>query len=121
DAGSFDCAGFTIEGWIRDPSGPHTLNPWTGVVVILDKRTLDNTGAVRGYQLSLYNGNLLFQLANGITSKNYYLTTSKRIDDGAWHHIAVVMQYHGSNWIGTSCPEFGTLYDNGQPITQFTT
>jgi hypothetical protein len=88
---NFGQGNLSIDAWIR-------TNDTAGVKVILDKRLEGTT--VQGYSLFLGNGNLAFQLANGVGSTtcstnpssactNY--GTSAFVADGQWHHIAVTV------------------------------
>ncbi|TAK52835.1 MAG: hypothetical protein EPO24_15015, partial [Bacteroidetes bacterium] len=88
---------FSIDAWIL-------TTQTSDRVAILDKRTGDNTNPV-GYVFFInYDGNLGFQLADGLPFTNH-VTTGQTINDGNWHHVAVT--------IDRSIADGGKLYIDG--------
>lgn len=91
---NFGTGDFTVSAWIRTTST-------SGIQVIVDKR-VETSGAVQGYSLANYNGQLLFQLADGGQGKEWYNYISEiPIADGQWHHVAVSVdrdQKDGGRW-----------------------
>jgi uncharacterized repeat protein (TIGR01451 family) len=88
---------FTIDAWIKvDPGDASGIRP------IVDKR-VEIGGKVAGYAFFLSNGNLAFQLADGVgpssacgapgdatTSCTNYVSTAN-VADGKWHFVAAVI------------------------------
>ncbi len=79
---------FTMECWVRSCDK-------RGVRDILDKRLMNGTAAVRGYELYLYNGYLSFQIA--ANSRWWNVGTASdpagQVADGKFHHVAVVVDH----------------------------
>jgi hypothetical protein len=88
---------FTIDAWIKVQPGDAS-----GVRPIVDKR-VEIGGKVAGYAFFLYNGQLGFQLADGVGSSNIcgaptssatsctnYVSTAN-VADGRWHFVAAVI------------------------------
>jgi hypothetical protein len=88
---------FTIDAWIKVQPGDAS-----GVRPIVDKR-VEIGGKVAGYAFFLYNGQLGFQLADGVGSSNIcgaptssatsctnYVSTAN-VADGSWHFVAAVI------------------------------
>lgn len=97
---------FTIDAWIRAKSDRNL-----DIQTLLDKRGFVGTSA-QGYNLFLFNGNLAFQIADGVSWANY---TSSQPDlrDGRWHFIAVTVARCGTN--GNT----GVLYVDGKSVSSF--
>jgi hypothetical protein len=76
----FGAEDFTIEGWLRTKETRSARN-------IIDKR---DTAPV-GYLVFVQNGQLGFQLTNG-ADRSDTIARGKPINDGNWHHFAVVAQ-----------------------------
>ncbi len=77
----FGTGDFTLETWIRADQGP-------GVATFLDKR---ESGPFRGYSFFLVNGALGVQLADGVGGGFTNYTSQTQVADGAWRHLAVVV------------------------------
>ncbi|MBS1797445.1 MAG: carboxypeptidase regulatory-like domain-containing protein [Acidobacteria bacterium] len=72
---------FSIDAWIKpSPTGG-------SIMTILDKR--DTAGPIFGYALSLVNGNLVLQLADGGFTN--FGVGGADLRDGQWHHVAVTV------------------------------
>jgi len=96
---SFLWSNFSLNAWVLHKTVP------SGIEVLIDRRTDDELGAVRGYSLFLSNGQIGLQLADG-TFDNY-LSQAKVPGDGLWHHVAVT--------VNRSNPAGGHFYLDGQP------
>jgi uncharacterized repeat protein (TIGR01451 family) len=72
---------FTIDAWIK------TVN--TTVATIVDKRFGPPPGL--GYCLRVDQGKLVLRLADGTTSEDFQATPLYLLNDGAWHHVAAVV------------------------------
>jgi len=79
---NFGTGPFSFEGWIKVPGTASA-----GSYVLLDKRV--SSPAWRGYNIGLYSGKLLLQLADGAYYN--YLSTGSVPTDGNWHHVAVTV------------------------------
>ncbi|MEM1182252.1 MAG: FG-GAP-like repeat-containing protein [Acidobacteriota bacterium] len=98
----FGTGDLTIEGWVRttDSNG-----------VIVSKRALTG-GKYVGYIFMVYNGRLLLQLGDSTSSwANYYSSSIPRLDDGAWHHVAVRVDRNQSSG--------GRMYIDGAQVYSF--
>jgi hypothetical protein len=84
----FGTGDLTIAAWIKTNSSNGT---------IIDKRVNVINTSTRGYLLRVYNGDLLFQLADGSGSANYYNTSAPAIDNNQWHHVAVTVDRDNSS------------------------
>lgn len=81
---------FSIFAWVKSNS--------QSLIVMLDKR-VETSGPVQGWVLSLYEGKMLFQLANGDGHQNYGCHTF--VGDNQWHHVGVVIHRNlpdGGRW-----------------------
>lgn len=98
---NFGKGDFSIDVWIRtDNSGTYN--------VFIDKRD----DAPIGYELLLYNGRLLFQMADNVNGwLNHYNPASVQINDGKWHLVAVTVDRDQADG--------GKLYVDGQQIHEF--
>ncbi|MDJ0837641.1 MAG: S8 family serine peptidase [Acidobacteriota bacterium] len=76
---NFGAGDFSIDIWLRTEQRG-------GVITIIDKRRVDE--AVVGYSLFLFNGNLSFQLADGMHTN---FSSDIFVADGEWHHLAVTV------------------------------
>jgi hypothetical protein len=76
----FGAEDFTIEGWLRTRATGFARN-------LIDKR---DTAPV-GYLVFVQNGHLGFQLSQG-ADRSDTLARGKAVNDGNWHHFAVVAQ-----------------------------
>jgi hypothetical protein len=94
---------FTIEAWIRVPSG---FTP--DVRVIAEKRTWSGS-IYTGWSLFLYYGRPALQLADG--SYDNYVAPVALPADGAWHHIAVS--------VNRPNPQGGVFYVDGTQFWKF--
>ena len=83
---------FTIEFWVRAPAGENTgvlsagLDGWRTGNVIID-RDSGSPGDNPRFGVSLTEGRVSFGVASGAAGAT--ITSTRRIDDGAWHHVAV--------------------------------
>jgi len=101
DVGSTD---FTIEWWMKALPGGNTApavtcganTNWTHGNTLLDRNRFDQD---RDFGVSLADGRIVFGVS-GQGSGDLTLCTTTRVDDGAWHHIAVVR----NRWDGTTTP-----------------
>lgn len=90
DVGATD---FTIELWIRAPAaenradaifcGPHYT--WIAGNIVIDR---DRLVQPRTYGISIAGGVITFGVQNAAQA-SYTVCGGTRIDDGAWHHVAV--------------------------------
>ncbi|MGB0383679.1 MAG: LamG-like jellyroll fold domain-containing protein [Ardenticatenaceae bacterium] len=95
---NFGTGDFSIDAWIRTDSDDNYQ-------VLLDKRNF----ARIGYKLFLYNGRLMFELADSSGWSTYYNPNSKKLNDGDWHLVAVTVDRDGN----------GQLYADGDVIHTF--
>ena len=115
----FGTGDFSLSTWVNTSDS-------SGIDVIVDKR-VETFGLVQGYVLYNYNGNLGFQLADGIGQgwTNYLSNVS--ISDGNWHQVTVTIDRDsttGGRWyvdgveVGTFNPtgRQGSL-SNSRPLT----
>lgn len=84
---------FTLEFWMKALPGENASGPcrtgvdaWTGGNIIID-RDVFGPGDSGDYGISLFGGVIAFGVAVGSTGASLCGVT--RVDDGAWHHIAV--------------------------------
>ncbi|MEW5873661.1 MAG: LamG-like jellyroll fold domain-containing protein [Candidatus Zixiibacteriota bacterium] len=111
---NFGTGNFTIDAWIRTTA--------TGIRPIVDKRS--GTGGVGdplvGYALLLFNGNLGFQMADGVGSGcvcglgaqcDNNFSSGPNLADGRCHHVAVTVDRVTAT---------GTLYVDGASVHTFT-
>lgn len=91
---------FSIAFWVKMTSG----------FEILDKRV---EAEITGYSVYVYNGNVGIQLANGGAYNNFNSTNAVKVNDGAWHHVAITVDrdsttglrfYQDGSLIGTMNP-----------------
>jgi hypothetical protein len=93
----------TIDAWIkRDPSSGNSPR------IIVDKR--DPLTDI-GYSLAVYNGNLLFQMADAAFNYSNYFGMNAVPTDGQWHFVAVTVSRHATNG--------GSFYLDGIPSGTF--
>lgn len=93
DIGATD---FTIEFWIRADSGVNQSRmvecganvAWINGNVVLDR---DRYGQNRKFGLSIAGGRPVFGVT-GASGGDLTICGTRRIDDGAWHHVAVTRQ-----------------------------
>jgi hypothetical protein len=85
---------FTLEWWMKVNPGENTAGPcssapesWRSGNVIFD-RDVNGSGDFGEYGVALTDGALAFGVGNGTESQTLCGATS--VDDGDWHHIAVV-------------------------------
>ncbi len=71
---------FSFDAWVQTSAND--------MVVLLDKRSVDNQWNPTGYHVYAYQGRLGIQLSDG-TANSY--TSAAFIADGLWHHIAVTV------------------------------
>ncbi|MDJ0745571.1 MAG: SGNH/GDSL hydrolase family protein [Xenococcaceae cyanobacterium MO_167.B27] len=101
DALDFGIGDFSLSTWIK-------TTDVTGTDVILDKR-VEQSGAVQGYVLYNFGGNLGFQLADGNGFTNYISDVS--IADGDWHFVTVTVDRDSTNG--------GKWYVDGELVDSF--
>ena len=101
DALDFGIGDFSLSIWIK-------TTDVTGTDVILDKR-VEQSGAVQGYVLYNFGGNLGFQLADGDGFTNYISDVS--IADGDWHFVTVTVDRDSTNG--------GKWYVDGELVDSF--
>jgi hypothetical protein len=77
------CVPFTIDLWVKTKS--------TAVEVILDKRTQDILGNIKGYHLFIFHGLFGFQYATDRFGFRNYVSPGPAINDGKWHLVAVTV------------------------------
>ncbi len=87
---NFNNASFTIEAWIKTSS-----NNSMGIVGLLNNNTSWDGGEKLLYVSS--NGTPAF-----VGFGNGYILSTQKVNDGNWHHIAVVWKYSGSGNSGTA-------------------
>ena len=95
---------FTLEWWIKALPGDNTAPAvtcgananWVYGNTVLDR---DRYNQDRGYGVSLAGGRVVFGVS-GQAAGVFTLCTTTRVDDGQWHHLAVVR----NRWTGTSTP-----------------
>jgi hypothetical protein len=82
-------ADFSIEAWVKPLVAPTQF----GVMAIVDKRLAPNLGQSQGYSLALREGQISFQMSDGLESGflNWEFV-GPDLRDGAWHHVAVSVQ-----------------------------
>ncbi len=97
---NFGTTDFSIDTWIKTQVS-------TGFQVFIDKRTY----APIGYELMLYNGRLLFQMADSSGFSNYWNPVSVNVADGNWHLVAVTVRRTGV--------PLGQLYVDGVVVASF--
>ncbi|MCJ7679007.1 MAG: LamG domain-containing protein, partial [Anaerolineales bacterium] len=101
DVGTTD---FTLEWWMKalpgdNPAPTVTCGAnvnWIYATTVLDRGRF---GQDRKYGVSLADGRIVFGVS-GQGSGDLTLCTTSRIDDGQWHHIAIVR----NRWDGTTTP-----------------
>lgn len=102
DALDFGTGDFTIEGWFRTESPQGT---------ILAKVTA-LSGQQVGYMIMISYGWLIMQMSDEENSwRNYNAAGIERVDDGAWHHLAVS--------VDRDQPKGGRLYVDGAEVYTF--
>lgn len=79
---------FSISFWMKTSSTQSNNT-------IIDKRP--DGGA--GYHVTLYNGYLLFQLNNGSSHYNFWSSSSPKLNDNKWHHVAITVQRNSTTGI----------------------
>lgn len=105
---NFGTGSFTIDAWVRSSS----LMSGPSVRTIVDKRA--GASIPTGYSLYMYSNRLGVQLADGVGPEGYdnFNASSGTLTDGAWHHVAAVInRAAGSNG--------GHLYVDGLEVTTF--
>jgi hypothetical protein len=101
DVGATD---FTLEWWVKALPGDNAAAGvscgananWVYGNTILDRDRLNQD---RDYGVSLAGGRIVVGIS-GPGTGNLTLCTTTRVDDGLWHHIAVVR----NRWTGTTTP-----------------
>jgi PKD repeat protein len=130
---NFGTGDFSIDAWIF-----HKPDNSSGVQVILDKRENSASGTI-GYSFYLYNGQLGFQLADGVgatsTCETYpassppgasctnYIVNGPNLADGLWHHVAVTVKRDnslGGRFYIDGIPQGAWIVD-GDPQANFDT
>lgn len=77
---NFGTGDFSVSVWVKTSV--------TTTQTILDKR---DPSTDIGYHMVIYSGVVLFQVHGPSGYLNYYNLTSKKINDGQWHHIVVTI------------------------------
>ncbi|HBB36175.1 MAG TPA: hypothetical protein DC064_31470 [Cyanobacteria bacterium UBA9273] len=80
-----------------------------GIDVILDKR-VETSGPIQGYSFSLYHGELLLQLADGIGAGWTNYLSGFRIAKNQWHYLTVT--------VDRDLPDGGRWYVDGIEVGQ---
>ncbi len=89
--------GFTIEFWMKVPTGVTNTpvgggNGWIWGNIIIDRDIYGDYPDDFG--ISLYNGNIRFGTGSNVDT-NTIQTSGVNVADGQWHHIAVVRESSG--------------------------
>lgn len=78
---------FSMEAWIKPLTNANDYD----VMSIAGKRYSPDTGNAFGYELFLVDGQLGFQMANGVGYANFIASTDD-LRDGGYHHVAVAVE-----------------------------